>query len=160
MPGFQLSWPQRGLCHVKLAGAGQDLVRYLSWVKIVEAVTELSVGTVLFYNADYRSASHTVNIYAHRDPRTQRQPYSDERVMPRRQSRLSSRPVQQAQQPEASTSASIPIVKTRPLPAYRRKDADGGLGEKPAPEEQVILHCLCSLRINRQCTPGSSCHLF
>ena len=104
-------------------------------------------------HAAHRKASHTMKIYAHRDPRTQRQPYSDDRVMPRRQSRLSSRPAQQAQQPEASTSASIPIVDTRPLPAYRRKDADGGLGEKPAPEEQVILHRFCSLRINKtMCT--------
>ncbi|CAL5227856.1 g10890 [Coccomyxa viridis] len=68
-----------------------------------------------------------------RDPRTQRQPYSEAGVAPRRQSRLSSRP---AQQPEASTSASVPILDTRPLPAYRRRDADGGLGERPAPDEQ------------------------
>ena len=110
-------------------------------------------------HATFRKASHTTKIYAHRDPRTQRQPYSDDRAMPRRQSRLSSRPAQQAQQPEASTSASIPIVNTRPLPAYRRKDADGGLGEKPAPEEQVILHCFCSLCINKTMCTRIQCYL-
>ena len=84
---------------------------------------------------------------SYRDPRTQRQPYSEAGATPRRQSRLSSRP---AQQPEASTSASVPILDTRPLPAYRRRDADGGLGEKPAPNEQVRLsYCWPSLLVTK-----------
>lgn len=81
---------------------------------------------------------NVTELLLHRDPRTQRQPYSE---TPRRQSRLSSRPTQAPQQqPEASSSASVPILDTKPLPAYRRRDADGGMGEAPPPErEQVTL---------------------
>ena len=81
---------------------------------------------------------------ARRDPRTRRTPYSstEQRRPGAAGARLPAQaPAASRQQQATSTSASVPIIDTRPPPPFRRRDADGRFGEVPAAvPPQVCLH--------------------